>query len=80
MRASGPYLLLLLPEVCQLFLVLTVQPLELLAVLLQVVVLPDKLGVVPSESFHLLLQLGLVAEHAAVQHAGEGKHVDMQDE
>lgn len=64
------YLLLLQPELCQLCLVLTVQPLELLAALLQVVVLSDELGVVPPERLRLLLQLRLLSQDTAVQHAG----------
>lgn len=67
---SQLYLLLLQPKVCQLLLVLTVKSFELLAVLFQVVVFSDKLGVLPPDRFHLLLQLSLVAQDAAVQHAG----------
>lgn len=64
------YLLLLQPQVRQLRLVLLVQPLELLAVLFEVVVLSDELAVVPPERLHLLLQLSLLSQDAAVQHAG----------
>lgn len=72
----GLHLLLLQPEVCQLFLVLTVQSFELLAALFEVVVLSDKLGVLPPDGLHLLLQLGLFAQDAAVQHTGERKHTE----
>lgn len=64
------YLLLLQPEICHLRLVLTVEPLELLAALLQVVVLSHELAVVPPERLHLLLQLRLLSQDTAVQHAG----------
>lgn len=65
------YLLLLLPQVHQLLLVLSVQPLQLLAVLLQVVLLPDQLRVVPPQSLQLFLQLRLFSQDATVQHAGK---------
>lgn len=64
------YLLLLQPEICQLGLVLAVQPLQLLAALFEVVVLSHQLGVVPPERLHLLLQLRLFSQDTAVQHAG----------
>lgn len=66
------HLLLLEPHVCHLLLVLVMQPPQLLAVLLQVVVLPHELRVVPLHGVHLLLQLGLVSQEMAVQGAGGG--------
>lgn len=63
------HLLLLAAQVRYLLLVLVVQPLHLLTGLLQVVVLPHQLRVLPLQGVHVLLQLGLVAQQAAVQRA-----------
>lgn len=63
------HLLLLAAQVCDLLLVLVVQPLHLLTGLLQVVVLPHQLRVLPLQGVHVLLQLGLVAQQPTVQRA-----------
>lgn len=55
--AGCAHLLLLAAQVCYLLLILVVQPLHLLAGLLQVVVLPHQLCVLPLQGVHVLLQL-----------------------
>lgn len=61
------YLLLQHPHVSHLSLAVIVQPPQLLAGLLDVVVLPDQLNVVLSHCLQLLFQLGMLARQTAVQ-------------
>lgn len=65
------YLLVQHPHVGHLSLVVLVQPSQLLADLLHVVVLPDQLDVVLSHRLQLVFQLSVLAGQTAVQSAEE---------
>lgn len=64
------HLLLEQPHVGHLSLVVVMQPSQLLAGLLDVVVLPDQLDVVLSHHLQLLLQLRVLPHQTAVQRTG----------
>ena len=61
------YLLLQHPHVSHLSLAVIMQPPQLLAGLLDMIVLPDQLNVVLSHCLQLLFQLGMFACQSAVQ-------------
>lgn len=72
-QCSKRYLLVQHPHVGHLPLVVLVQPPQLFAHLLYMVVFPDQLDVVLSHRLQLVLQLGVLAGKAAVQGAGESE-------
>lgn len=69
------YLLVQHPHVGHLSLVVVVQPSQLLADLLHMVVLPDQLDVVLSHRLQLVFQLSVLAGQTAVQSAEENTTV-----